>query len=182
MKQKNTINRSKLNNIKQWELYNKRANKVYAIFLRYCSDESNATQSLQDFFVNLFRWKYTIPNTSDKDTYYAIRRYAIGFAINDELKCTLVDFTRIQCETPIVYNNQNSTLDFNDPYVSQFFQIKKSSSRIDWIIYNLIGVEGYSDIQVASILRISNEKITEVLLRYRTELSLIIDEKPIIAS
>ena len=172
MKQKNTINRSKLNSAKQWEFYKKRAGKIYTIFLRYCNDKDEAWIILQSFFINLFQWKYTIPDTSDEDSYYTIRRYAIGFAIKVELKCTLEDFVRVQHKAePIVWDSQSITLDLNDQFIAQFFQIKKNSPRVDWIIYNLIGIDGYSDTQVAEILWKNQNEITEIVNNYRVALS-----------
>jgi RNA polymerase sigma-70 factor (ECF subfamily) len=146
----------------QYMLYQRYAQPMFALCLRYAKDYHMAEDILQDGFIKVFRF---IGNFRKEGSFEGwLRRIFINTAI-ENLRKSVHLFSIVNEEgTPIDVKDENV---FDGLEVNDMLEMIQSLSPGYRTVFNLYAIEGYSHKEIAEMLQISEGTSKSQLARAR---------------
>lgn len=137
--------------IKQRQLYERFAGKLFVISKRYTKDESNAQDVLQDAFVKIFRHIDQFRFDCPLDAW--LKRIVINTALkNIRTQNPWDQATDIEEMAPLLAQDDLSLPNLNYQYLLGLIQELPPGCRA---VFNLFAIEGYSHLEISETLNIS---------------------------
>jgi len=151
----------------QSELYKLFSGKMFAVCLRYAKDRMEAEDMLQTGFIKIFRSASTFTTEGSLEGW--IRRIMVNNAIEIHRKnrVTFIDIDEI----PSVDEHRNASYD-TQLAVKDLMQLINALPIGYRTIFNLYAIEGYSHVEIAELLQISEGSSKSQLSRARAKLKM----------
>ena len=134
----------------QRQLYDMFSSDMYVVCLRYCKNDEEAQDILQESFVKVF--KNISSFRGDSKLYHWIKRIVINTALNQQRnKRYLYPIIDIK-ENHSVSDDEYAVADFNWKELLKMVMSLPEGCRV---IFNLYAIEGYNHREIAKMLDIS---------------------------
>ncbi len=142
------------------------ASSLMAVCKRYCQDSRLANDALQNTFINIFKY---IEGYSGEGSFEGwLKRIAVNCSLTlmkKEAKIRVYDEveeeTMLQSDIPDAYDRMK---------VKEIMELIKKLPEVQYLVFNMKVVEGYSHKEIAEILKIQESTSRSNLTRARNNL------------
>jgi RNA polymerase sigma-70 factor (ECF subfamily) len=159
--------------IAQKTLYDRFSRKMYGVCLRYCDDQDEAQDILQNGFIKVFENMQSFKGSGSLEGW--IRRIMVNTALN-HYRQTKMGKQKVDLDS-VEYSLESSA-----PSVSETINAKELLALIQTIpagfrtVFNLFAIEGYSHKEIAEMLNISEGTSKSQFARARAYLQKMLEK------
>lgn len=135
----------------QHELYQLYAGRLFLVCKRYCKEQQEAEDVLQESFIKIFKQLKSFKG--DASVFFWMKRIVINTALNAQRsKLYLFPMVDVEEMKESASTSTNEPADYSmDELMSMINKLPQSSR----IIFNLYAIEGYKHHEIADMLNIS---------------------------
>ena len=134
----------------QRQLYDRFAGEMYVVCLRYCKNEDEAKDILQEAFIKIFNKISSFRGESK--LYYWIKRVVVNTALNQQRnKHHLLPVVDINAEHHVT----NETYILSDYHWKDLLKMIQGLPQGCRAIFNLYAIEGFNHREIAKMLQIT---------------------------